>query len=321
MSRQRQDAAVMTSSLENCLPRNTDAVMVGIRHQIAALIKLTKPGIVLTEVLAGLAGMLLVAPEQTIKSVFVPTLLSIALTAGGAAMLNCLLEATHDRQMTRLASRCRALESADPGRVLFIALAMIVAGLSLAFLTAPPLVLLLLTFACLSYLLLYTMWLKRRSPWGVLAGCIPGALPPLIGAAAVSSAMTTAPLLLASLIFIWQLPHFWFLALEYRDQYVKAGIQVLPVAHGEALTRVLILSAALLLLPNTLAIGFCSGLSPLFFILTSAGGVIFFLYCMRCLYQIQSYRHGFRASLCYLMLVIIAICLDKLPALPSYNQW
>lgn len=270
-----------------------------------SLFLLAKPGIVLAEVLAGLAGIMLASPGQPLTAAGCTILLAIALAAGGAAMLNGILDAAPDRRMARLACRCRALEAAGSGRVLTVALLLMGGGLILAAVTASSLALLLLALGCCSYLCLYTAWLKRRSPWGVLAGAIPGAIPPLIGAAAVNSPLTAPALLLAVIIYLWQLPHFWLLALDCRDQYAQACVPVLPLTHGEPLTKALTLAASLLLLPFTLALGQLGSLSLGY--LAVAAGVIFPIFCARCLYRTHAYRHGFIASLAYLLTIIAAI--------------
>ena len=286
-----------------------------------ALLLLAKPGIVLAEVMAGFAGMLLAAPELPAVAASGPVLLAIAMAASGAAMLNGVLETASDRLMPRLAKRCRALETVGRRRALVISLALMVSGLILAALTAPPLTLILLACGCLSYLWLYTSRLKRRSPWGVLAGCIPGALPPLIGAAAVSGSFGTPPLLLAAFIFIWQLPHFWLLALECSDQYALAGIPVLPLTHGENLTKALTAGSALLLLPITIALGIVSSLFPGCLAVAIAAAVIFPAFCANCLYRSRAYRSGFRASLVYLLIIIGAISADSFLARIVFPLW
>lgn len=149
---------------------------VGAPGSIEALLLLSKPGIVLAEVLAGLAGMLLAAPAFSSGPV-IAVLLAIASVAAGAAMLNGVLDAAADRRMARLVRRCQALEMIGRGRVLIIALSLIGLGLGLAVMTVPLLALFLLAGGCLAYLWLYTGWLKYRSPWGVLAGGISGAVP------------------------------------------------------------------------------------------------------------------------------------------------
>lgn len=293
---------------------------VGAPGSIEALLLLSKPGIVLAEVLAGLAGMLLAAPAFS-SGPAIPVLLAIASVAAGAAMLNGVLDAAADRRMARLVRRCQALEMIGRGRVLIIALSLIGLGLGLAVMTVPLLALFLLAGGCLAYLWLYTGWLKYRSPWGVLAGGISGAVPPLIGAAAVSNGFTAPSLLLALFIFIWQLPHFWMLALECRDQYAQAGVPVLSFTHGEAITRSLTMATSLLLLPLTLALGYSGGLSSCFMAVAWGAGVLFPLIMAHCIYRTLAYRQGFRVSLIYLLVIISAICADRIYYCGSLDNW
>jgi protoheme IX farnesyltransferase len=275
-----------------------------------ALLLLSKPGIVLAEVMAALAGMLLATGRTSAATGSWLILPAIALAAGGAAMLNGLLDAAPDRRMPRVATRCRALETAGSGPILAISITLMAAGMALAAVTTTLPAVLLLAGGCLAYIWLYTAWLKRRSPWAVLAGGIPGALPPIIGTAAVSGTISAAPLLLAAVIFIWQLPHFWLLALDCRDQYERAGIPVLPVTHGEPLTKTLTLATTLLLLPTTIALGRCAALSSAWFAAAGAAGVIFAFICARSLYLTKNYRQGFIGSLVYLLTIISAVCAD-----------
>jgi len=276
-----------------------------------ALLLLSKPGIVMAETVAGFAGMLLVdSGHLPDVAILFWTLLSLIMAASGAAMGNCLLDAAADRQMPRLAARSRALVIVGKDLVLAFILLLTGAALVVTFLFLKPLALLLLAAASGSYLLLYTLWLKRCSPWGVLAGAIPGALPPLIGAAAVGGHVSAAPLVLSLIIFIWQLPHFWFLALQYRNQYQKAGIPVLPVTHGVDLTKRLTLWSSTALLPVTFAFTQLARLSPVFMLVILLAGIIFPLLCHHFLYRAENYRSGFIVSLLYLGTVIAAIISD-----------
>lgn len=279
---------------------------------VGALLLLSKPGIILAESAAGIAGILLAShglPPSPSNSWW--CLLSLIMAASASAMINCVLEAETDRKMPRLADRNRALAAVGREQVLTIALllmggAFLLTGIFLNFLT-----LLLLTAACSSYLLLYTLWLKRRSPWGVLAGAIPGALPPLIGAAAVTGSVSALPLLLGCVIFIWQFPHFWLLALQYSDQYRQAGIPVLSLTHGSKLTKRLTLLCAAALLPATLAFR----LSPGFSMAVLLAGILFLLLCYRSLYLTSDYRKGFVASLAYLAVIFVALITDIILAI------
>lgn len=309
------------SGVERCLSPRQALVSSGEPGLVRALIMLAKPGIVCAEVMTGLAGMLLAASEKPLPTTGWLLLVAIAAAAAGAAMLNGMLDAAADRLMPRLARRCQALESVGPRRLLVIGLTLMAAGVTLAALSAPPLAAVLLASGCLSYLWLYTAWLKRRSPWGVLAGGIPGALPPLIGAAAVSNILTGPPMLLALTIFIWQLPHFWLLALYCRSQYARAGIPVLPLTHGEAVTKALTLAAALGLLPITVALGLQAGLPAGCLAVVGGAGVLFPLYCGRCLYLTRAFRRGFIASLIYLLIIIAAVSAGPLMAQTDGNLW
>jgi protoheme IX farnesyltransferase len=297
---------------ENCLEAAPVMTSSGETGVALALLRLAKPGIVIAEVMAGLAGMLLASSGPPATPNICLVLFAIALAAGGAAMLNNILDAAADRQMTRLASRSRALETVGPGRVLVIALLLMGGGIVLAALKATPVVPLLLAGGCCSYLLLYTAWLKRRSPWGVMAGCIPGALPPLIGAAAISGTVAAVPLMFAVIVFIWQLPHFWLLALDCRNQYHRAGIPVLPLTHGEQSTKALVVATALLLLPAGLVLGLLGSLSSVYLSVATFAGITFPLYCWRCVYHTHNYRHGFIVSLVYLLAIIFAVCVESL---------
>ncbi len=277
----------------------------------AALLLLSKPGIVLAETVAGFIGMLLansghLPPAATLCWV----LLCLILAASGAAMGNCLLDVATDRLMPRLTARNRALATVGSERVLSLVLLLTGAAFIITFLFLNTLTLLLLAAASSSYLLLYTLWLKRTSPWGVFAGGIPGALPPLIGAAAVSGHVSAPPLLLSLIVFIWQMPHFWFLALHYREQYGRAGIPVLPVTHGIDLTKRLTLCSSAALLPASLVFTLLPPFSSGFTLIILLAGIIFLLLCYRCLYRTEDYYRGFIVTLAYLGTIFTAIIVD-----------
>lgn len=310
---------MMSSGPESCVSPAAALPAAGTPSLSAALLLLSKPGIVLAEGVAGLAGMLLASRGLDLSpAAAFWCLLSIIMAASGAAMINSILDAETDLRMLRLAPRSLALATAGRLPVLIIALLLMGGAFLLAGLFLNLLTLLLLAAACASYLLLYTGWLKRRSPWGVLAGAIPGALPPLIGAAAVAGSVAALPLLLGSVIFIWQLPHFWFLALEYGDQYRQAGIPVLPLTHGSELTKMLTLLSAVALLPVTLAFNLSGHFSPGFNLAISFAGILFPLLCCRCLRKAAEYRKGFGVSLAYLAILFAAIIAEALVFFPGF---
>ena len=310
---------MISSGPDSCVSPAAALPAAGAPSLSAAFLLLSKPGIVVAEGVAGLAGMLLASRGLPLS----PTtscwcLLSLIMAASSAAMINSILDAETDRKMPRLASRSLALATAGRLHVLTIALLLMGGAFLLATRFLNLLTLLLLAAACVSYLFLYTGWLKRCSPWGVLAGAVPGALPPLIGAAAVTGKVAVLPLLLGAVIFIWQLPHFWFLALEYSDQYRQAGIPVLPVTHNTGLTKKLTLLSAVALLPATLAFNLPGPFSPGFNIAISLAGILFPLLCYRCLWKAADYRKGFGVSLAYLAILFAAIIAEALVFFPGF---
>lgn len=304
-----------------CLAVPSPAVPSGRMGSVAALCKLAKPGIVSAEVMAALAGLQLAAAPEPLPAAGLSILPAIALTAAGAAMANGILDASADRLMPRLAARSLALESVGPERLRQVALLLMGSGLALAAGFAPLSAVVLLAAGCFGYVWLYTVRCKRRSPWGVLVGGVPGALPPLIGAAAVGAPAAPAPLLLALFIFLWQLPHFWLLALHCRDQYARAAIPVLPLTHGEPLTKGLTLALVLLLLPTALLLGAVAAMPAAYSLTALTTGSLFALFCGRCLYVTRAYRRGFVASLAYLLIILAAICLQPLLAGSGFCCW
>ena len=301
----------MATGPESFVSASTDLPVQRTPGLPGALLLLTKPGIVLAESAAGVAGIFLATrglPPSI--SIFFWCLLTLIMAASGAAMVNCVLDAAADRLMPRLASRSQALATVGKDQAMTIALLLMGGAMVITTLFLNSLTLLLLAAACSSYLLPYTRWLKQCSPWGVLAGAIPGALPPLIGAAAVTGTITALPMLLGVVIFIWQLPHFWFLALQYSDQYRQAGIPVLPLTHGADLTKKLTLASAVTLLPATLAFSLFGSFSPGFTLVTLLAGILFPLCCYRFLYQTAEFRKGFIISLVYLAIIFVALIMD-----------
>ncbi len=274
-----------------------------------ALIRLAKPGIVAAVLLAGYAGMVTAArgiPDPRTAALCLGVLL---LSAAGSAMLNGLLDAPLDRNMERLQERVRALDAVGPARLLCVAFACIAAALSLA-LILNRLVFLLVLAAAVLYALVYTLVLKRRFAWGAVPGGIPGALPVLIGQAAVTGSCDAAGVLLFTVIFLWQPPHFWLLALRFQDEYREAGIPVLPVMCGESCARIMTLVCVGVLLPATLALPLTGRCSPLFAALATALWLWFLATCCRHVLRTRRYGKAFRASVIYLTLLLAAVIFD-----------
>lgn len=212
---------------------------------------LTKPRVMSLVIFSGLCG-LLAAPGPIHPVLGFTAILCIAVAAGGAGALNQWWEADLDAEMKRTrgrpvpAGRMEPSSARDFG-VGLSAAAVLVMGLAVGLL---PAVLLLLSV--LYYAIVYTVWLKPRTPQNIVIGGAAGAFPPLIGWVAVTGHITLMPLVLFAIIFMWTPPHFWALALFVQSDYAKAGIPMMPVVAGETSTRRQILLYAILLLPLSL---------------------------------------------------------------------
>jgi heme o synthase len=197
---------------------------------------LTKPRVMTLVVFTGLAG-LLVAPVQLHPVLAFTAILCIAMAAGAAAALNMWYEADIDALMKRTAKRPIPAgrmdrESALQFGVGLGAFSVMLMGVATNWVAAG-----VLALSILFYVLVYTIWLKRRTPQNIVIGGAAGAFPPVIGWAAATGDITLLPLLLFTLIFLWTPPHFWALALFVRPDYAAAGVPMLPVVSGDRVTR------------------------------------------------------------------------------------
>ena len=213
---------------------------------------LTKPRVMSLVIFTGLCG-LLAAPGSVNPVIGFVAILCIAVGAGGSAALNMWWEADIDAKMKRTANRALPAGRMDRtvARDFGIALAVgsvLVMGLGVGLLAAA-----VLAFSILYYAVIYTIWLKPRTPQNIVIGGGAGAFPPMIGWIAATGHITLMPVLLFAIIFFWTPPHFWALALFIETDYAAAGIPMMPVVAGHKSTRRQILIYAVLLLPIALA--------------------------------------------------------------------
>ncbi|OYX46630.1 MAG: protoheme IX farnesyltransferase, partial [Sphingomonadales bacterium 32-64-22] len=202
---------------------------------------LTKPRVMSLVVFTGLCG-LLAAPGHIHPVLGFTAVLCIAMAAGGAGALNQWWEADIDAGMKRTARRPLPQGKMDPtsardfGVGLSVA-AVLIMGLAVGWLAGA-----ILAASVVYYAVIYTIWLKPRTPQNIVIGGGAGAFPPLIGWVAVTGEITLMPVLLFAIIFFWTPPHFWALALFVKSDYAKVGIPMMPVVAGEASTRKQILA-------------------------------------------------------------------------------
>ncbi|MDJ0642289.1 MAG: heme o synthase [Erythrobacter sp.] len=213
---------------------------------------LTKPRVMTLVIFTGICG-LLAAPGTIHPVLGFTAILCIAMGAGGSAALNHWWEADLDAGMKRTANRplptgrMRRDDARDFG-VFLSAVSVFVMGVAVHWLAAIS-----LFAAIIYYAVIYTMWLKPRTPQNIVIGGGAGAFPPFIGWIAVTGEITAMPILLFAIIFMWTPPHFWALALFVKSDYAKVGIPMLPVVAGERVTRQQIMIYTALLAPVAIA--------------------------------------------------------------------
>ena len=198
---------------------------------------LTKPAIVALLLLTTLCGMILGASAFPPMSILVLTLLGGALTAGGAGALNQYIDRGIDRKMVRTRGRPVADKRIPPREALITGLVLSIAGVAILAVGVNVLSAILALIGLLYYVVFYTILLKPSTPSNIVIGGAAGAIPPLVGWAAVTGSLTMPALFLFALIFFWTPPHFWALALLKKSDYQRADIPMLPVIRGDDQTR------------------------------------------------------------------------------------
>ena len=273
---------------------------------------LTKPRVVQLIVFCAVIGMFLAVPGWP---PLVPALAATAgiwLVAAAAAAFNCLVEQEIDRRMARTAWRPTARGELTSAQALAFSavLCAIGAALLLAWVNALTLWLTLATFV--GYAIVYTLILKPRTPQNIVIGGASGAMPPVLGWAAMRGEASADAWLLCLIIFLWTPPHFWALALYRTEDYRKAGLPMLPVTHGPDFTKLHVFLYTLVLFAGTL-LPWVSGLSgPLYLACAVVLGAMFSWYAFRLWrrYSDALARKTFRFSILYLSLLFAALLVD-----------
>jgi heme o synthase len=273
---------------------------------------LTKPRVIQLIVFCAVIGMLLAEPGWPDWRVLLPAAAGIWLVAAAAAAFNCVVEQRIDARMARTAWRPTAKGELTNTHTLAFSALLCAAGSALLYWLVNPLTMALTFATFVGYAVIYTVLLKPATPQNIVIGGASGAMPPLLGWAAMRGEVGAEAWLLVLIIFLWTPPHFWALALYRSEDYARAGLPMLPVTHGNEYTRLQILLYTLVLFAATL-LPYVHGMSgPIYLaaaVLLGAGFIGLAAQLWR-RYSDALARKTFRFSIWHLSLLFAALLLD-----------
>ena len=283
-----------------------------VRNSFKDYMALSKPSITALSVLMCAAGLWLAGNVDLLTVLW--TLIGTALAVASANALNMYLERDVDALMERTANRPLPAGRMKPGPALIFGI--VTGGLSLLVLAAGTnlLTTLLGALALLGYVAIYTP-LKRRSPLALVVGAVPGAMPPLMGWTAATGQLDAPGLVLFGVLFIWQMPHFLAIAIRRKEQYSRAGIQIVPVVRGNQIAKIQALSYATALVPMSLML-VSLGVAGWIYMVTSLAVGGWYLWSTaeglkNNSNEGQWAKRVFTVSLFYLPIWMVGLCLDK----------
>ena len=290
----------------------TIATPVSLASRWSQYAALTKPRVVQLIVFCALIGMLLAVPGVPDWRLAAAATVGIWLVASAAAAFNCLVEQTIDRKMARTAWRPTARGDLSTSQALVFSAVLGVAGSLLLYVAVNPLTMWLTFATFVGYAVIYTVVLKPLTPQNIVIGGASGAMPPVLGWAAMRGEVGPEALMMCLIIFLWTPPHFWALALYRVEDYRKSGLPMLPVTHGSDFTRLNVLLYTLVLFAATL-LPFITGMSGWFYLIAAlALGLMFIAYGFRLwrTYSDALARRTFRFSILHLALLFAALLVD-----------
>ncbi|MBI5259562.1 MAG: protoheme IX farnesyltransferase [Burkholderiales bacterium] len=273
---------------------------------------LTKPRVVQLIVFCAVIGMLLAEPGWPDLRLAVPATVGIWLVASAAAAFNCLVEQQIDRKMARTAWRPTAKGELSNTQALVFSMLLGGAGSGLLYFWVNPLTMWLTFATFVGYAVIYTVVLKPLTPQNIVIGGASGAMPPVLGWAAMRNDVGPEALAMCLIIFLWTPPHFWALALYRVEDYRRSGLPMLPVTHGSDFTRLNVLLYTLVLFAATL-LPFIIGMSGWLYLLVAVvlgGWFILHAFVLWRDYSDALARKTFRFSILHLSLLFAALLVD-----------
>ncbi len=281
-------------------------------------VQLCKPRVVSLIVFTAVIGMFLSTPGMVPLTILLAGTVGIALVAGAAAAVNCLIEQKIDAVMAR--TRARPLPRGEVTSLQTLLFAGVVGGIGLFILNnyVNPLTMWLTLGTFVGYAIIYTVILKPLTPQNIVIGGASGAMPPVLGWAAVTGEVSADALLLFLIIFAWTPPHFWALALYRKNEYAQAGMPMLPVTHGEAFTRLHVFLYTIILTACTL-LPVATGMSGVVYLLAAVvldGVFLYYAFRIWRAYSDALAKGTFAYSILYLSLLFAALLIDHYVRLP-----
>jgi protoheme IX farnesyltransferase len=281
---------------------------------VAAYVALTKPRVIELLLITTVPAMVLAEDGIPGLGLVFSVLVGGALAAGGANTVNCWIERDRDQVMRRTMHRPLATGAVDPTAALVYGIGLEIVAFALLWAAANLLAASLALAAAIFYIFVYTIWLKPRSPQNIVIGGAAGAVPALVGWAAVTGSLAAPAWVLFTLVFLWTPPHFWALAVRYRDDYAAAGIPMLPVVRGiEAVTRQM-MAYAVLVVAVSFTLGLTTPVGPLYLAASGCLGAAFLWGAGHLLRNPDPRRaiRFFGFSNVYLAAIFLAVAVDTL---------
>ena len=297
----------MSESLASPVPPATS-----VTSRVRQYYALTKPRVVQLIVFCAVIGMLLATPGLPDWRIVLAATAGIWLVAAAAAAFNCLVEQTIDAKMARTAWRPTARGQLSNTQSLTFSALLCGAGSALLYFAVNPLTMWLTFATFIGYALIYTVILKPLTPQNIVIGGASGAMPPVLGWAAVRGEVGPEALIMCLIIFLWTPPHFWALALYRAEDYRKSGLPMLPVTHGFEFTRLHVFLYTLVLFAATL-LPFVSGMSGVLYLVCAVllgAGFTGYAWKLWRRYSDALARKTFRFSIIHLSLLFAALLVD-----------
>jgi protoheme IX farnesyltransferase len=295
-------------------PATAPRPAVGLRARLGGFVALTKPRIIELLLVTTLPTMFVAARGVPSVTLMVATLVGGTLAAGGANAINMVVDRDIDAVMKRTSGRPLVTGVVTPRAALVFAVALEAVAFGELWAAVNPLSAVLAVSATLFYVFVYTLWLKRSSSQNIVIGGAAGAVPVLVGWAAVTGRLGLAPLLLFALIFVWTPPHFWALAIKYREDYASVDVPMMPVVRSIERTSRQIIAYTVLVVAVSLAFGWAAHMGPLYWVAAAGTGAAFLAFALR-LHRERTVRRAmalFGWSITYITLLFAAMAVDVL---------